>query len=1040
MLKAAGYFSGIECPTEAGGEGCSRSYCPFRHQLPSKRAAPSTSAANVTNSSITIESVNDAIEKLKSDIGSGVGNGELSIDEYNPIINESYTPELYLSYNEHTSAANLYTPSVTSSKHSIDYCQETVMKSVLHGAKGASKKVKKIRPKYKSKNIYQLNSQQPITDMEYDPVVNYSTSTLENRKLSNAEKRNHPASEDVKISYKKSKIDKYSEFGIELNDEGADEDGLVINEDLEVNQEDEPLFESSDIKNSGESEYSFVSVVHESVYDDDSVFLESKKTYPNELNESDEILRKSISKRSKKLKVKNKKSTTDKTSKILKSGNKNVVGITSKCTIEKQNKNSTLKKKKIGGLGNKNDKMSPNMSKKDKDGVKSMKKKNGIVTSKNIDIATYIDRDEIKELEKDLENGDRYEECLRIFQEDSIEVEQSGGSCDSSANEQDSANTSIECTTKPETVEETSAATVGKRRVAHVNASISAVSLRKPLVPRKRISTPAQQMMERLKILEQEKTKETSTSSSRVAHKLSGQMASLAKNINSSVKPMTSLAKYEKKIEQNPWYPGKKEEPTVCGTATKGVSRVAHQSKDTIVTKNGNVIPSRPRIGVDRYSRVPTNIRQRYLTTFIDECLRIFNNNHEKAYAMAQMEEEQIKKRSNTKNIYLSLAASTLKKLREKPACEVKNITEQKNTETVSQKRISKKADRISQTSNEKSKRVMSHDRLLDTNTKKCKGGYTIEKREQKSKLTLSDLYETMCRYILTPEQLDQNGYPRPCDEPGKAEFKCDPPHKPFNNTSKKVCVHCGKEFFLDKKGNFAHEEECVHHWGRAYMTRVGRGWEKRYSCCQERIGSEGCTVGDSHVHADNKLDRSGYVRTLMKSPPSDGNAGIFTLDCEMSYTVNGLELIRVSVLDTNCELIYDTLVKPSGRVLDYNTRWSGITEDNMTNVKTTIRDVQAVFLSKFSADTILMGHSLESDLIALRIIHETVIDTSVVFPHKRGFPYKRALRTLCSEFLGLVIQNMAGEGHDSTEDASACMKLMLWKVEEDGKLSSSNK
>lgn len=39
-------------------------------------------------------------------------------------------------------------------------------------------------------------------------------------------------------------------------------------------------------------------------------------------------------------------------------------------------------------------------------------------------------------------------------------------------------------------------------------------------------------------------------------------------------------------------------------------------------------------------------------------------------------------------------------------------------------------------------------------------------------------------------------------------------------------------------------------------------------------------------------------------------------------------------------------------------------------------------------------------------MIHDTVIDTSVVFPHARGPPYKKALRTLCGEILQKIIQN----------------------------------
>ena len=51
-----------------------------------------------------------------------------------------------------------------------------------------------------------------------------------------------------------------------------------------------------------------------------------------------------------------------------------------------------------------------------------------------------------------------------------------------------------------------------------------------------------------------------------------------------------------------------------------------------------------------------------------------------------------------------------------------------------------------------------------------------------------------------------------------------------------------------------------------------------------------------------------------------------------------------------------------------FDCRFSGVTEKDLEGVKTTIRDVQAVLLSMFSSDTILCGHSLESDLKALKV------------------------------------------------------------------------
>lgn len=48
--------------------------------------------------------------------------------------------------------------------------------------------------------------------------------------------------------------------------------------------------------------------------------------------------------------------------------------------------------------------------------------------------------------------------------------------------------------------------------------------------------------------------------------------------------------------------------------------------------------------------------------------------------------------------------------------------------------------------------------------------------------------------------------------------------------------------------------------------------------------------------------------------------------------------------------------------------RFSGITEDDIKNEKTSLIDVQAVLLCLFNDKTILIGHSLESDFKALKV------------------------------------------------------------------------
>lgn len=78
--------------------------------------------------------------------------------------------------------------------------------------------------------------------------------------------------------------------------------------------------------------------------------------------------------------------------------------------------------------------------------------------------------------------------------------------------------------------------------------------------------------------------------------------------------------------------------------------------------------------------------------------------------------------------------------------------------------------------------------------------------------------------------------------------------------------------------------------------------------------------------------------------------------------------------------------------------------------------------------ETYLVGHSLENDLLALKISHSLVIDTAVLYKHSRGGTYKVALRVLTRRFLSREIQH-SGNGHDSIEDAQAAMDLAFLKI-----------
>ena len=159
-------------------------------------------------------------------------------------------------------------------------------------------------------------------------------------------------------------------------------------------------------------------------------------------------------------------------------------------------------------------------------------------------------------------------------------------------------------------------------------------------------------------------------------------------------------------------------------------------------------------------------------------------------------------------------------------------------------------------------------------------------------------------------------------------------------------------------------------------------------------------------------------------------------IDCEMVAVNMGYsELARISAVDYfSGETLVDRFVEPEERVVDWRTPYSGVTAQILAKAKASgeifngLKEAREALLEHIDDDTILIGHTMNNDLDALRITSHRIVDIHILLKDaaSRQTP-GLGLQGATKQFLAKDVQNHGKRGHDSLEDALATREVLLW-------------
>ncbi|XP_012499245.1 PREDICTED: apoptosis-enhancing nuclease [Propithecus coquereli] len=197
-----------------------------------------------------------------------------------------------------------------------------------------------------------------------------------------------------------------------------------------------------------------------------------------------------------------------------------------------------------------------------------------------------------------------------------------------------------------------------------------------------------------------------------------------------------------------------------------------------------------------------------------------------------------------------------------------------------------------------------------------------------------------------------------------------------------------------------------------------------------------GATQGTTAASSRQQYPRAGSGSAPCSRRPAPTEASrplpskYVAIDCEMVGTGprgRVSELARCSVVSYHGNVLYDKYIRPEMPIVDYRTRWSGITRQHMR--KAIPFQVAQKEILKLLKGKVVVGHALHNDFQALKYVHprsqtrDTTYVPNLLNPPGLHTRARVSLKDLALQLLHKKIQ-VGKHGHSSVEDAMTAMEL----------------